>query len=453
MKNIKRSLCALACLSALAIIPNVFATEKVSSDFGVKKVEAASALLSSFREILVDDVVHYTFEFPVGNGPHDVIKLHRVVRERAPYLPKKMKKNVFFLHGDAISFETKFLYGSRTDAVSEEQSVAVFLAQNNVDVWGIDQPWMQVPEDTADFSFMADWGLQYAIDSLKTGLEVARLTRLLTGSGIGKMNLLGYSSGVPTAYAYLAQEAQLPSWKRNVKGFIVADGVIHMEPEYQPGYCDYAWFYQDLYDQGVYEDTFGAYFIFLGQMAQEDPYGMSPDPDWEGFTNLQAAIGFGSYQDPSFGKQLLAGTFDEDFLPTGLQYTSVDGWLDFMANAKPYGPTKFVTEYFMLGCGDVDLPFDDHLSDIEVPLFYLGAAGGEGEAGLYSTTLVGSQDVSSFIVSLHPEEEAYLDFGHIDLWTADNAMELAWEPLLEWIVTHSRRHHVPLESMEMALFQ
>lgn len=73
-----------------------------------------------------------------------------------------------------------------------------------------------------------------------------------------------------------------------------------------------------------------------------------------------------------------------------------------------------------------------------MPLFYVGAYGGQGEAGNYSTTLVGSTDVSILMVSLHPAEEIALDFGHVDLFTADNAPSLVWTPVLNWIVAHTQ---------------
>lgn len=37
-------------------------------------------LLEFEREVLVGDIVRYSVLVPVGSGPHDVIRLHRVVR-------------------------------------------------------------------------------------------------------------------------------------------------------------------------------------------------------------------------------------------------------------------------------------------------------------------------------------------------------------------------------------
>jgi len=88
-------------------------------------------------------------------------------------------------------------------------------------------------------------------------------------------------------------------------------------------------------------------------------------------------------------------------------------------------------------CDEDDVEFDDHLSDITVPVLYLGAAGGIGEVGVYSTTLLGGNDITVVIPQLRPDEEILLDIGHIDMWTAENADEVFWEPLLDWLKDHT----------------
>jgi hypothetical protein len=48
-----------------------------------------------------------------------------------------------------------------------------------------------------------------------------------------------------------------------------------------------------------------------------------------------------------------------------------------------------------LPCNELDLPYDDHLAEVKVPILYVGARGGFGEYGVYSTTLLGSRDVTA----------------------------------------------------------
>jgi hypothetical protein len=52
------------------------------------------------RQVISGDIVHYSFRVPVGPGQHDVIGIHRVVKETRPFRPIKTDKAVFFQHGD-----------------------------------------------------------------------------------------------------------------------------------------------------------------------------------------------------------------------------------------------------------------------------------------------------------------------------------------------------------------
>ena len=65
-----------------------------------------------------------------------------------------------------------------------------------------------------------------------------------------------------------------------------------------------------------------------------------------------------------------------------------------------------------------------------------GAGGGIGPYGTEMLGLVGSKDVSEHLVSTWPPEDVLLDFAHIDMFTAENAPELAWPYLLNWIRGH-----------------
>ena len=87
----------------------------------------------------------------------------------------------------------------------------------------------------------------------------------------------------------------------------------------------------------------------------------------------------------------------------------------------------------------VDVPFDDHLAEIEIPIFNVGAGGANGPLIEYTNTLVGSSDVTSLIVSLYPPEYIMADFGHIVLFLGDNAVSLVWMPILSWIDSHSEK--------------
>jgi len=132
----------------------------------------------------------------------------------------------------------------------------------------------------------------------------------------------------------------------------------------------------------------------------------------------------------------LAGSFDEYGIPTGFQYANFDLTLDIGLAAPAYQSLAEIIDNEALTSDAVDLPYDDHLADIEIPVFYVGAAGGFGEYGAYTTSLLGSEDNCYMIVQLHSSEEVALDYGHTDLLWSSNAKTLVWSPILDWINCH-----------------
>ena len=104
-------------------------------------------------------------------------------------------------------------------------------------------------------------------------------------------------------------------------------------------------------------------------------------------------------------------------------------------------PVRIFLDANAVMCGEqgglqLDSPWDDHLAEITVPVFYVGAAGGFGAPGIYNTTILGSTDVSHLVVSLLGEEEQMFDLGHSELFLADNAEQLFWQPILGWLEAH-----------------
>jgi pimeloyl-ACP methyl ester carboxylesterase len=308
----------------------------------------------------------------------------------------------------------------------------------------MDQDWILVPSETTDFGFMADWGLQRQVDNLSIAVRLAREVRSLTGSGHGGINVLGYSSGGITAYALANQEAQRPPGQQDVGGLVAVD--IHYK--YAPGdedgrafTCAFAADALGLLDSGTYEDQTGVLFQTLAFLAASAPD--DPSPVVPGLSNLQAMLFIASatYEAFPFNEwwHYMGGQFEEG-LPTGLEYTTVGQAIDFLSVAAPFEPLRFLFDYTTIMCDESDTPFDDHLADIRVPVLYLGAAGGIGQTGVYTLSLLRRADVTVSIGQLRPDEERALDIGHIDIWTAAVARDVFWRPLLEWIEDHTPGH-------------
>ena len=405
-------------------------------------VKCLGNIIDYSREMLTDDVAHYTFLVQVGPGEFDRIMVHRVVKERNPFRPIRTRHAIFLQHGDAVGF-VKFLYGPAAPSAPDDHAAAIYLAQLDVDVWGIDQNWVLVPEETADFGFMQDWGMDNQIENLNTGLAVARYTRLFTGNGFRKMHLLGYSSGGATGYAYINAEATIPYGHRHVKGFVCADMVYKYAPEDEESrqfICSDVEVIREHIEAGNYAEPIP--FVMIGELAALDADGDSPIIP--GMTNLQVALLFsaGTFQvwpyNPWF--HYFGGTFDDETgMPVALSFTSIDGMTDFMRTGIPWEARLFMFEYEQILCDDEDVPWDDNLAAVTMPILYLEPAGGIGQTGRYTLGLFGSSDIQIATASLRPPEQVVEDFGHIDMWTAPEAPDLVWAPLLEWITTHNGR--------------
>jgi hypothetical protein len=133
----------------------------------------------------------------------------------------------------------------------------------------------------------------------------------------------------------------------------------------------------------------------------------------------------------------VAGEFDELGTPTGFQFTTDQAWFEFMVNACAYEAVLFELNYFQIMCDSEDVPWDDYLGEITVPIFGIGAAGGLGKLSGYTIGLTASTDVTTTIVELYSPDHIAADYGHIDIFIADNAQSLVWMPVLDWINDHS----------------
>ncbi len=387
------------------------------------------------RQVVVGDIVHYSFRVPVGSGPYDEIGIHRVIREPHSGHPLRTKKTAFLFHGGGKDFVGNFMPGVLSAHVPDGFGMAVYLAQGNVDVWGIDASSTLVPWQGEEVPFMETWGMDRHLADLKTALEIARVARFLGGNGYRPMILSAYSSGVPLGYALLGEETQLPPADRKVSAFIPLEfGMKSDNPTVQQNSCNGIASAEGLMAMGIY----GAANILpiIGIPARDNPEG--PSSILEGFTNLQAVLCLQTWAiNAPLTAHFAAGVFDEGGIATGLQYMTIPSNLDFLCYSPDYDqPVAYGRDIGLLGCPTAEAPWDDHMGEIEVPLLGIVAAGGYG-VDFNDFDLVASTDKTWRVVSLHPPEEVLLDYGHIDPFNAENAQELVWQPMLHWIRTHS----------------
>jgi pimeloyl-ACP methyl ester carboxylesterase len=386
------------------------------------------------RHALGHGVAEYFFTVQVGSGTYDRIGIHRVVKEIAPNVPAHASRAVFLAPGDIWNFQAAF--------EGRANPLPLFLAENGVDVWGIDYRWTRVPASVTDLTFIKTWGLEQDAHDLGIALGVARVTRGLTGSGLGKIFLLGWSRGGQIGYAYLNDETRLPQALRQVRGFIPVDIYLKTDvPQLQSLACQRQQASAAAVAAGSYAATSGGLIHLIGTLATTDPAGASPVVP--GFDNHQAGLFVGELTFALLGGlepvpfyHFTGGTLDANGVPTGLLYSNEADLFHLEIGASPYQPNQELADADAATCGSPAVSFDDHLHDITVPVLYIGAGGGFGEYGLYTLTLLGSTDVTSHIVHQAPADQRLFDFGHADLFLGNAAQTLAWQPILDWVRAH-----------------
>lgn len=390
-------------------------------------------LFSFRREVITGNIVHYSVRVPVGYGPHDVIGLHRIVKERRPGQPIRSQKSILFQHGCCKDFVGVFQPSLTSPSTPDGFGIAAYLAEHDIDVWGIDQAWTLVPLHDDDAQFMAGWGLARQIRDLRTAVAIARATRLLTGNGHAKLILAGYSNGIPTTIGLINEETQLPPGRRDIGGYIPFDMAIKTDSgAMHDNLAYYSELYHSLHQDGFYDEpVFFAPLADLVRCCPDDPCPYSPD-----LTNRQYALVVSTTPSPGETFHYWAGTFDDDGMPSGLRFITPARWLDFLGTGVPYEPIIWTAEWTGYVAGTLNTPYDDHLAEIRVPVLDVTPLGGVSAAGTaYGLSLLGSTDVQTLepAMGLPILEE----FAHIDLFTYEGADELVWRPVLDWIVAHT----------------
>jgi hypothetical protein len=402
---------------------------------------AKSEIVDFQRVALQDGIAHYTFDVDLGPNEFDTVRLHRIVREKREGKPVATIDGIFMLPGAPNFFEMIFLPSVVSDVPPWDQSIAVFLAKNGIDVWGMDYAWALVPPGTTDFGFMEGWGLEREVGYAEQALEVVRTIRRASGQGNRRLHVLGFSYGVPLAYGIAGNETRLPPGKRRVKGIISVDYDMKVEdgPDRELA-CISADNGQDAIDGGSFVNDQGFVITVVGSLAEFAPDDPSPIPDFAGLTNWQVAILLGAIDAPTW--HFVAGEFNEFGLPTGLQFTDPDLWIDLLQYFPFYMPRQAMVDVNTTRCDEGEVPFDDYLGDITVPIFAVGAAGGAAPDP-YTPSLTSSQDIEQFTVQLLPDYLHALDFGHADILTSSEAEGLVWQPILAWLTAHRAERTFP----------
>jgi hypothetical protein len=252
------------------------------------------------------------------------------------------------------------------------------------------------------------------------------------------MNLLGFSYGVHVAYGAASRETQMHCrCRRNIKGLIPVDSPLKYVPEDEALRqidCADAAAIKGGINVGAYHYDGGTGFIFMGNLALTAPDDPSPIPPFDalGFTNSQAFMAAASSPaNPPVSYWHFFGGTPEEFY-----YTDPLRFFRGSINIPPYMPLQMFYDMSACGCDEEDVSFDDHIAEISVPILYLGAGGGSGTSGDYTSSLTASSDITNYLVSI-PSTDPASDYGHADLWFGYEADELVWDVLRQWLVDHA----------------
>jgi hypothetical protein len=433
MKILTRSIVIVTCIAAFVLSAAAQIPRAVQ---GGKGLPHNTYIRHVDRIVLGEDVVHYRFEVVVGKGKFDTIRLHRIVRERAPYQPIRTVDGIMLLPGQPNYFEAIFMSPLIEQGQAWDHSIVAFLAKHNIDVWGMDYAWAMVPAETTDFNAFKGWGVVKDSQHAEAALSLARVIRGFTGQDFGPLHLLGFSYGGILAYAIAGEETQRPNVLRNIKGIIPLDVGLKVEEPYRSFYCNSAATDQANLKAGLYSDDTGLFLKQLSDLAMTMPDDASPIIP--GLTNLQSALFFGTSTPLLSGQfwHFVGGYLDENGIPSDLRYSDASLWVNLLGNIPPHYPMQTNFDVDAAFCGTIAVPFDDHLRQIKIPILFAGAAGGFGTVGYYTTTLTSSKDVTKFVVQLLPDDQRAEDFGHADTALARDSETLVWQPILDWLLAH-----------------
>lgn len=392
------------------------------------------------REPITGDVFHESFTLRVGDGPSGRLRIHRVVRERAPGVPRRTTAAVMLLHGDFATFVTNFapVLG---DPPSSTTGLATWLAERGIDVWGVDRRWTLAPETGADLSDFDAMSLDQELGDIAAALGFARGVRAITDASADRLTLIGFSRGGELAYFYASRDAARPAALRHVKGLVPLDVYVSLSPadeDLRQTFCGFARDEYDALAAGVV-DSPNDFQVAVGRLALAAPG--DPSPFNPARTNREVMLRFVGHTFgvfPATPLYHLNAPIYTGADVTGLRLSSEDIVARWLAGAAPHESMREAADTDALTCGDAPLPLDLPLSRIRVPLLLIAAAGGYGDHAVFSTTQVGSTDVTATVIRQLPAAREAEDFGHADLLFAPDAVALAWQPLLGWLGRHAR---------------
>lgn len=405
---------------------------------GTEHVLAGVAFKHAERVVLHGNVVHYWFDVAVGPGEFEKIRIHRVVEETSPGRPVRKMEGVLLLPGQPQLFEQIFLPQASPDVPAEEGSVALFLASNGVDVWGMDYAWSFIPYGTTDFAFLEGWGVAKDTEHVRTALSIARWIRATSGQGVDPIHVLGLSYGGFLTYAVASEDTLRPGNLKNVKGIIPIDAGAFKNNSAtgRATSCTSASNYAAILASGVFATDSSAVML-NGRAALDHPDALSPFglPALPPYFAAVSPNTFTKYEwlVASYVRSLFfGGTYVPDPPFVSTIFTDGARIVRLLANTPPYTPTQVNYDTSASRCESDNRPvaFDDHLGEVAVPILAISR---RQSPTADATTRTASGDITSVVMNPGMIPTLY---GHADFLLANDAANVVWRPILDWILAH-----------------
>ena len=342
----------------------------------------------------------WTSPRPPG-GPHDriVVRRYAATGEVPPDRPA-----VVYLPGTNMNGQAAL--------VDERHNLWIYLAARGVDVYTMDYRTAAVPTDPpADLSFMANWTYGTFLDDIAAAVALAKAR-----SGRDRVFLGGFSRGVSLAYLYAARH-----WRTDLCGLVMLDGGLK-DPtraqatdltEARAALEAKAAFASDLAGRTGWEGR-----QELMRRAAADPPGPSTDDRFANAAEQLASVLYSAWG-PGALANPVDGHSDPQVLATLL--AGYDRFYPAIQEAEGRALAA-VTDH-------PDLPYDDGLTDVAVPVLTFNGTGMGLPfllSGLYTPSLLATKDVTVHVLE---------GYGHLDVIAGTRAQEQVFAPALEWILT------------------
>ena len=352
-------------------------------------------------------------------GPYDMIGLDRVVKVGIQPI------GVLFICPGTWSSGGQLLSNPPTDSwtTTENYDEALYWANRGFDVYSIDYRTHFVPPtlNASQLSFMANWGWDQWIGDIKQAVDKVKIV-----SGAERIYMAGQSFGGIAAMNYATLYGV-----QDLKGLILLDpaalGLISYLGIKNPSSTNS----YNLTDAIAQMNATGTWAIpadsgELSQYQYGDQYPSAPAPYPYNYTfpNITAFLTqFTYYAAPPWGTAGISNLYGG--------YGNATVVIHTLATFDPYWPTLLglqTTAYSdWTNCPYVTYDFDDHYSDIAVPiLVFQSQFFGNSTYGPFKDGIA-NPDFTATILS---------GYGHLDVFSGVYCESDVSAPTYDWMVSH-----------------